>query len=148
MSYELLRSEMGLIMEQPADSRYQNFHKPGAPNPAMPLLVSVWVKAHYHLGSSWDNLQTDGWTHCWECVGLWVCSACLSKEFFSENVLSDLKGQTMQNDIFIQAISLFRIPATQGHPSTFHKYWMNAYCVSDTLQGHMVWTTPRTGQHL
>ena len=43
---------------------------------------------------------------------LWVGDAYLSKEFFSEKVLSDLKGLTVPKDVFTQAVSLFGISAT------------------------------------
>lgn len=43
---------------------------------------------------------------------LWAGDVHLSKEVFSEKVLSDLKGLTVPKDVFTQAVSLFGISAT------------------------------------
>ena len=43
---------------------------------------------------------------------LWVGDVHLSKEFFSEKVLSDLKGLTVPKDVLTQAVSLCGISAT------------------------------------
>lgn len=74
-------------------SQYENFKEPGDSNWGVPLVASMWGKAHYQ-GEPTETtcrlrLVVLLLGTCWTSVGL-QCSLC--REFASENILSDLKG--------------------------------------------------------
>ena len=103
----------GMIMGWPAGGRYPNFSQARSSKPRLSLLASLQVETH-------TTKEVAG-TPCKRMAGsiagnvldaLWVDGAHLSKEFFAEKVLSDLKGLTVPKDVSTQAVSLFGISAT------------------------------------
>ena len=93
MGDELMRREMGFIMEQLA-GRCMRILRSQEIQTRECLLLHLCEGKLTTREKQWRQLADSHWgSHCWECGGRWwVCNAYLSREIASENVLSDLKG--------------------------------------------------------